>query len=97
LNRADGTTRWRPAQHEIDFKYAPAVETADNVTTFRFVVKKLPVNLSEALDELEKDETVKAALDSHILENFLWAKRQEWADYITHVHPWEQERYLSEY
>ncbi len=28
-----------PAQHEIDFKYADAVTTADNIATFRFVVR----------------------------------------------------------
>ncbi|MBX6351611.1 MAG: type I glutamate--ammonia ligase [Clostridia bacterium] len=28
-----------PGQHEIDFKYAPAVATADNIATFRFVVR----------------------------------------------------------
>ncbi len=28
-----------PGQHEIDFKYANAVETADNISTFRLVVK----------------------------------------------------------
>ncbi|MFQ5788920.1 MAG: type I glutamate--ammonia ligase [Acidobacteriota bacterium] len=28
-----------PAQHEIDFQYAEAVTTADNVATFRFVVR----------------------------------------------------------
>jgi glutamine synthetase len=63
----------------------------------RLRIGQLPGNLSEALDELEKDEVVKDALGEHILENFLRAKRQEWADYISHVHPWEQERYLSEY
>lgn len=30
-----------PGQHEIDFKYADAVSCADNVSTFRFVVKKV--------------------------------------------------------
>ncbi len=30
-----------PGQHEIDFKYADAVKTADNIVTFRFVVKKV--------------------------------------------------------
>jgi glutamine synthetase len=30
-----------PGQHEIDFKYADAVQTADNIITFRFVVKKV--------------------------------------------------------
>jgi len=28
-------------QHEIDFKYAPALITADNVVTFKFVVRKI--------------------------------------------------------
>ncbi len=30
-----------PGQHEIDFKYADAITTADNISTFKFVVKKV--------------------------------------------------------
>jgi glutamine synthetase len=30
-----------PGQHEIDFQYADAVETADNIATFRLVVKTI--------------------------------------------------------
>ncbi|GGJ21874.1 type I glutamate--ammonia ligase [Deinococcus roseus] len=30
-----------PGQHEIDFRYAPAMETADNISTFKFVVKRV--------------------------------------------------------
>lgn len=30
-----------PGQHEIDFKYADALTTADNIMTFRYVVKKI--------------------------------------------------------
>lgn len=30
-----------PGQHEIDFKYADAITTADNVMTFKFIVKKV--------------------------------------------------------
>jgi len=30
-----------PGQHEIDFKYADALTTADNIITFKFVVKKV--------------------------------------------------------
>ena len=63
----------------------------------RLKIRQLPANLSEALDNLEKDDVVKGALGPHILENYLRAKRQEWADYISHVHPWEQERYLEAY
>jgi glutamine synthetase len=63
----------------------------------RLRIRQLPANLSEALDNLERDPVVKDALGEHILENYLRAKRQEWADYISHVHPWEQERYLETY
>ncbi|MDY7094964.1 MAG: type I glutamate--ammonia ligase [Acidobacteriota bacterium] len=63
----------------------------------RLKIKQLPANLSEALDNLEKDSVIKDALGDHIAEHYMAAKRQEWSDYISHVHPWEQERYLSEY
>ena len=33
-----------PGQHEIDFKYADAVTTADRVSTFRFIVKKVAID-----------------------------------------------------
>ena len=35
------TTRWRPGQHEIDFRYADALVTADNLATFKFVVRNV--------------------------------------------------------
>ncbi|MGD2114857.1 MAG: type I glutamate--ammonia ligase [Acidobacteriota bacterium] len=63
----------------------------------RLKIRQLPANLSEALDNLEKDSVVKEALGEHILENYLRAKRQEWADYISHVHPWERDMYLEAY
>lgn len=33
-----------PGQHEIDFRFAGALETADRVTTFRMVVKKIALD-----------------------------------------------------
>jgi glutamine synthetase len=63
----------------------------------RLRIRQLPPSLSQALDALEKDRVILEALGSHISEQFLEAKRQEWAAYISHVHPWEQERYLAEY
>lgn len=35
-----------PGQHEIDFRYASALETADRVTTFRMVVKKIALDFN---------------------------------------------------
>ena len=33
-----------PGQHEIDFKYGDAISTADNVTTFKLIVKKVALD-----------------------------------------------------
>jgi glutamine synthetase len=63
----------------------------------RLRIDQLPANLAEALDELEKDRVLRDALGEHTYKHYLAAKRQEWQDYISHVHPWEQERYLREY
>ncbi|MGE5243720.1 MAG: type I glutamate--ammonia ligase [Betaproteobacteria bacterium] len=60
-------------------------------------IDELPGNLSEALDEMEKDDLVHETLGDHIFEHFLEAKREEWLDYIKHVSPWEVERYLGLY
>ena len=60
-------------------------------------IDELPENLSEALDELEKDDLIRDTLGEHLFEHFLAAKREEWLDYIKHVSPWEVDRYLSVY
>jgi len=63
----------------------------------RLKIKTLPANLNEALDQLEKDPVLAEALGPHIFEHFLLAKRAEWHDYISAVHPWEVDRYLTTY
>ena len=60
-------------------------------------IDELPSNLSEALDELEKDDLVRDTLGDHLFEHFVEAKREEWLDYIKHVSPWEVQRYLGIY
>jgi glutamine synthetase len=60
-------------------------------------IDELPSNLSEALDELEKDDLIRETLGDHIFNHFVEAKREEWFDYIRHVSPWEVERYLGAY
>ena len=57
----------------------------------------LPASLREALDELARDEVVKAALGSHICERFFAAKEREWDAYRVQVHPWELEEYLTKF
>lgn len=60
-------------------------------------IESLPSTLNEALLELDKDEVVKSALTSHILENYVGAKREEWENYRIQVHQWELDRYLTIY
>jgi len=63
----------------------------------RMKIDSLPGDLNQALDCLEKDKVVQEALGEHIFTQFVAAKRSVWQEYISQVHPWEVERYLSAY
>jgi glutamine synthetase len=63
----------------------------------RLRIDDLPHDLNEALDELEKDTVITAALGGHITRHFVEAKRQEWREYITQVSAWELDSYLAKY
>ncbi len=63
----------------------------------RLRIDELPADLSSALDFLAKDKVLQEALGEHIHEHFMLAKRQEWHDYLAHVHAWEHERYLDQF
>jgi glutamine synthetase len=57
-------------------------------------VRVLPQSLSEALDELERDDVIQESLGA-IAAEFLRLKRAEWAEYHRQVTDWEVERYLT--
>jgi glutamine synthetase len=61
----------------------------------RLKIARLPRSLVEALDLLEEDRVVRAALGEHIYGYFVQSKRREWRDYTDRVHPWEVEHYLN--
>ena len=63
----------------------------------RLRIDDLPHDLNEALDELEKDDVIIAALGEHVTRHFVEAKRQEWREYITQVSQWELDNYLVKY
>lgn len=58
-------------------------------------VKELPSDLREAIQELQKDDILSAALGEHVLDHFVEAKQAEWRQYSETVHAWELERYLD--
>jgi glutamine synthetase len=60
-------------------------------------IRTLPTSLRQALDELDKDAIVRAALGDHIYHAFRSAKRAEYEKYRRAVHPWEREAYLRVY
>ncbi len=60
-------------------------------------VKKLPSNLFEAINKVDKDKFIKEVLGNHIYDRYIAAKRQEWEEYSHRVSNWEIETYLYKY
>jgi glutamine synthetase len=58
-------------------------------------IRELPGTLGEAIDELEADPVIGAALGDHVLTQYVSAKRAEWDEYRTQVTGWELDRYLE--
>lgn len=57
-------------------------------------IRTLPQSLKEAVDALESDEVIKAALGV-LADEFINLKRMEWVEYMRHVSDWEIQRYLE--
>jgi len=60
-------------------------------------VLDLPADLKEAISEFKNSVFVKNTLGDHIFENYIDAKNREWFNYISKVHQWELNEYLSLY
>lgn len=63
----------------------------------RNMKKRLPSNLSEALDALEEDKVIRDLLSEELWSEYLRMKRREWSEYHTYVGEWERQRYLTAY
>jgi len=60
----------------------------------RLGIDVLPTTLQEAIDELEQDDVIKAALGSTYADYYIKVKREEWARYHRSISQWETENYL---
>lgn len=58
-------------------------------------IESLPVNLRDALNELERDRIIIDALGPHVFKDFMRLGRAEWDSYRIQVHDWEIQRYLN--
>lgn len=61
----------------------------------RLGVKQLPTTLKDALQYLSTDEVLQEALGSHIYEQFMSIKTDEWNQFCLYVTPWEIMKYLD--
>lgn len=57
-------------------------------------IEALPSTLNEAVNEMEKDAFILEVLGEHVSNNYITAKRTEWAAYTSQVTDWEIEEYL---
>ena len=58
-------------------------------------IEKVPDNLGDALQELAKDEVVKAAMPGRLYDVFHQYKRDEWERYLASVTDWERNEYIE--
>ena len=58
-------------------------------------IRRLPANLLEAVQELEKDELLAAVLGEHAMQRLVQAKKKEWDAYSASISAWEIDQYLS--
>ncbi|NOX36613.1 MAG: type I glutamate--ammonia ligase [Calditrichaeota bacterium] len=63
----------------------------------RLRIHPLPSNLLQAIEHMQKSKLMRETLGDHIFFHFIEAKKQEWHEYISQVHPWEINRYLKYY
>lgn len=57
-------------------------------------IESLPENLSDALQEMEKDELTKQVLGGIFFEQYRKAKKAEWKSYMKQISEWELGQYL---
>jgi glutamine synthetase len=61
-----------------------------------FGIKMLPSSLREALNHLEKDEVIRDAIGSKLIDAFIRVKRDEWIEYVNYtITSWEWSKYHS--
>ncbi|NPV61839.1 MAG: type I glutamate--ammonia ligase [Methanotrichaceae archaeon] len=87
----DGIKRGIDPGDPVDFNVYDLTEAERQ----KLGIRTLPSNLKEALDCLEQDQVIRAALGEHVYNNISRLGNLEWQEYNTFVHQWEIERYLN--
>lgn len=61
----------------------------------KYGIDRLPESLGHALAILQESALVEKTLGSHIYENYIHVKKEQWEEYRKQVTPWEVEKYLT--
>ena len=84
----EGLTPDDPIEDRNLFDFSPSALQDSGLPT-------LPMNLGEAVDLFEKSDLMREVLGEHIHSYLVQTKRAEWMEYLSHVSPWELDRYLA--
>ena len=60
----------------------------------KYGIESLPESLGHALNLMHDSELLQETLGSHVFDNFLHVKTDEWDAYRTQVTPWEIKKYM---
>jgi len=58
-------------------------------------VRRLPLNLLDALRAFDGSEILRRALGSAFADSYLKLRMADWQDYMRHLTEWERERTLD--
>ncbi|HVI51013.1 MAG TPA: type III glutamate--ammonia ligase [Candidatus Sulfotelmatobacter sp.] len=58
-------------------------------------VKRLPLNLLDALRALDKNKVIRDAFGDSLVDSYVKLKMQEWNSFMSHATQWERERTLD--
>jgi len=87
----------------IDRRIDPGAATTDDLFEVPLAgirqrgIPLLPQSLGAAVEALEADATIRAALGETLATQFAALQREEWTAYARHVSAWEIERYVGRY
>lgn len=87
----------------IDGQLSPEEEVNGNVYDLseqeieERAIRRLPLNLHEAVYCLKESKLMQEAIGAHIYEKLINAQLYEWNSYSNHVSRWEMKRYLKKF
>jgi glutamine synthetase len=58
-------------------------------------IKKLPLNLVDALRATQKSRVLRQALGDELIDSYTRLKQRQWDSYSTAISPWEHEHTLD--